>query len=175
MDELLRYLPKQDPEVALLGSSPQSAIWAAEMGLPYVFADFINPNGGPLAAYYREHFRPSRWLSKPHVSVAAWAICAETSQEAFRLSTSARMMLLSLFRGQLIPVPSVEKALAFLEQEGADPATLPEGRRMISGDPDLVRVALGEVAAEYGADEVFVVNIVHEHSARMRSYELIAG
>ena len=31
------------PEVWLLGSSPQSAIWAAELGLPYAFADFINP------------------------------------------------------------------------------------------------------------------------------------
>src|SRR5690348_85850 len=27
----------------LLGSSQQSAIWAAEIGLPYAFADFINP------------------------------------------------------------------------------------------------------------------------------------
>src|ERR687894_2793551 len=33
----------QKPEPWLLGSSPQSAIWAAELGLPYAFADFINP------------------------------------------------------------------------------------------------------------------------------------
>jgi luciferase family oxidoreductase group 1 len=168
MDELLGYFPEMGPEVALLGSSPQSAIWAAEMGLPYVFADFINPGGAPLAMYYREHFRASRWLSEPRVSVAVWAICAETADAAFRLSTSARMMLLSLFRGQLIPVPPVEKALAFLKLEGGDPAELPAGRRMI-------RAALGEVAEAYGADEVFVVNIIHEHSARMRSYELIAS
>src|ERR1700749_3504221 len=31
------------PEVWLLGSSPQSAIWAGEVGLPYAFADFIHP------------------------------------------------------------------------------------------------------------------------------------
>ena len=31
------------PAVWLLGSSPQSAIWAAQLGLPYAFADFINP------------------------------------------------------------------------------------------------------------------------------------
>src|SRR5207248_419039 len=30
------------PELWLLGSSPQSAIWAGELGLPYAFADFIN-------------------------------------------------------------------------------------------------------------------------------------
>src|SRR5215210_4595598 len=37
-------LPER-PEPWLLGSSPQSAIWAAELGLPYSFADFINPRG----------------------------------------------------------------------------------------------------------------------------------
>jgi hypothetical protein len=31
------------------------------------------------------------------------------------------------------------------------------------------------VAAEYGADEVLVVTITHDHAARRRSYELIAG
>ena len=177
MDELLEYFEQphfQSPQVALLGSSPQSAIWAAELGLPYVFADFINPEGAPLAMYYREHFQPSRWLEQPRVGVAVWAVCADTEREAFRLSTSARMMLLSLFRGQLIPVPTVEKAQAFLEQEGVDPATVPAGRRMITGNPERVRRELQEVADTYGADEVFVVNIIHDHAARMRSYELLA-
>ena len=32
-------LPER-PEPWLLGSSPQSAVWAAELGLPYSFADF---------------------------------------------------------------------------------------------------------------------------------------
>src|SRR5439155_87415 len=35
----------EKPEVWLLGSSDQSAIWAQELGLPYAFADFINPEG----------------------------------------------------------------------------------------------------------------------------------
>jgi luciferase family oxidoreductase group 1 len=175
MDELLGYLGNAGPEVTLLGSSPQSAIWAAEMGLPYVFADFINPQGAPLALYYREHFQASAWLAEPRVGVAVWAICAEIREEAFRLSLSARMMLLSLFRGELIAVPTVEKAATFLEREGGDPRDLPAGRRMISGTADMVRAELKDVAESYGADEVFVVNIVHDHAARMRSYELLAG
>src|SRR5271167_2663685 len=44
------------PEPWLLGSSAQSAIWAAELGLPYAFADFINPKGAEIAALYRERF-----------------------------------------------------------------------------------------------------------------------
>jgi luciferase family oxidoreductase group 1 len=37
------------PTVWLLGSSMQSAIWAAQLGLPYAFADFINPGGEELS------------------------------------------------------------------------------------------------------------------------------
>jgi len=173
MDELLGY--KQIPEVSLLGSSVQSAVWAAELGLPYVFADFINPGGEAMTEYYRQHFRPSATLSEPRTSVAAWALAAETDEEALRVSASARMMLLSLFRGRLIPVPSVEKALAFLAHESAPIDTLPAGRRIITGSPERVRESLETVAANYGADEVFVVNIVHDPAARLRCYDLIAN
>src|ERR1700689_2558989 len=59
LDELLKYLGNHtefrfaSPEIWLLGSSQDSAIWAAELGLPYCFADFINPNGAQLMRYYR--------------------------------------------------------------------------------------------------------------------------
>ena len=177
LDELLGYVKNGDPEVSLLGSSPQSAIWAAELGLPYVFADFINPAGEPFAALYREHFVAStreNALREAHVSVCAWAVCAETTEEALRLSASARMMMLLLFRGRLIQVPPVEEALDFLAHEGAPMETLPVQRRVIAGDPVTVRAALETLAQDYGADEVFVVNILYDHAARLRSYELLA-
>lgn len=188
LTELLRYFDRPDsgpfpqapalrfasPEVWLLGSSPQSAIWAAEQGLPYAFADFINPDGAPFAEYYREHFQPSRLLKEPKVAVCAWAVCAATQEEAARLSLSARMMMLLLFRGQLIPVPPVEKAEEFLAREGVEPQSLPLRRRVIAGNPAQVRAELESVASDYGASEVFVVNILFDHAARVRSYELLA-
>jgi luciferase family oxidoreductase group 1 len=164
----------ESPEVWLLGSSPQSAIWAAENGLPYAFADFINPDGAPFAQHYREQFCASDRLPQPKTAVCVWAICAETEADAMRLSLSARMMMLLLFRGQLIPVPRVEKAEEFLAKEAAAPQTLPMRRRIIAGDPGQVRAALESVAGDYGAEEVFVVNILYDHLARVRSYELIA-
>ena len=190
LEELLAYLENRgpvtgpfrqtaamhfdSPEPWLLGSSAQSGIWAAELGLPYVFADFINPNGEAIAAYYREHFEPSARLQQPRAGVAIWAICADTDAEAQRLASSMRMMMLMLFRGQLIPVPPVEKAQAFLAQEGVAEETLPVGRRIIVGSPARVRSMIEEVAADYGAEEVFLINIMHDHAARKRSYELIA-
>jgi len=49
------------------------------------------------------------------------------------------------------------------------------GRRLITGSPGKVRRAIEAVAEEYGAEEVLVVTITHDHAARVRSYELIAG
>jgi luciferase family oxidoreductase group 1 len=165
----------ESPEPWLLGSSPQSGIWAAELGLPYVFADFINPSGEAIAGYYRDHFQASERLQSPRVGVATWAICADTEEEAQRLASSMRMLMLMLYRGRLIPVPSVETALAFLANEGVAAETLPVGRRIIVGAPSKVRSMIEEVAADYGAEEVFIVNIMHDHTARKRSYQLIAN
>jgi len=161
------------PRPWLLGSSPQSAVWAAQLGLPYAFADFINP-GDSYAGIYRERFAASEGLALPVTAVAAWVICADTDEEAQRLASSSRMTLTLLRRGSLIPVPPVDKALRFLAQEGRLLDAQGGARRGIIGSPATVRNGLLELAAEYGAEEVIVVTITHDHGARVRSYELIA-
>ncbi len=165
-------LPER-PEPWLLGSSHQSAIWAAELGLPYAFADFINPAGAEIAALYRERFTPSVELSEPRVMVAVSAICAESDEEAQRLASSMSMAITLLRAGSLIAVPGVETALDFLSHSPS-PQSLPVGRRAIVGDAAAVRRGLEDVARDYGASEVMVVTITHDHAARRRSYELIA-
>ena len=170
----LSALPGGDdaPDVWLLGSSPQSAIWAGELGLPYSIADFISPEGAGNAQLYRARFQPSVRRARPELSVCVSAICAETDEEAERLASSQRMAITLLRRGQLIAVPTVERALEFFEEAGrVDGAA---GRRVVVGSPETVRAGLEAVAAEYGASEVLVVTIVHDHAARRHSYELIA-
>ncbi len=180
LEELMTYLGNrtqfrfESPELWLLGSSQDSAVWAAELGLPYAFADFINPNGAQLARYYRQQFTASDQRPSPRTVVAAWAICAETDAEAERLSLSFRMMMTLLFRGQSIQVPTVERAQSFLEEEKLLPDQVPVGRRIIAGTPARVREAIEAVARNYEAEEVLIVNILHDHAARRRSYELIA-
>jgi luciferase family oxidoreductase group 1 len=162
------------PQPWLLGSSPQSAIWAGELGLRYAFADFINPQGSEIATLYRQRFAPVRDLRAPRTAVAVWALCAPTDEEAQRLASSSRMSMTLLRRGQLIAVPPPEKAMAFLAREGQPPGGAPRGRRAIVGSPEKVRAGVEAVAQEYGADEVIVVTITHDHGARRRSYELLA-
>ena len=162
------------PEVSLLGSSPQSGIWAAQLGLPYVLADFINPQGASIAERYREEFAPSERLDKPRTIVAVWALAAESDREAERLSASHRMAMRLFLRGTLIKVPPVETALRFLAEDSAGERLHNRPRRRIAGSPENVRRKLEAVAAEYGADEVMIVTITHEHEVRRHSYELIA-
>ncbi len=175
-DHPFRHLAKtlpglpEAPEPWLLGSSPQSAIWAAQLGLPYAFADFINPGGSSITAAYRERSEPG----SARIAVAAWCICAETDEEAQHLAASSRMTLRLLRRGRLIPVPPPEKALEFLAGEGASTTGSLPGRRGIIGSPQKVHRELEELASEYGAEEVIVVTITYDHAARRRSYELLA-
>ena len=162
------------PDLWLLGSSAQSGIWAAEVGLPYAFADFINPHGAEIVAKYREDFEPSRHAAEPRVIAAVWALCAETDEEARRIAASAKMMFTLFLRGELIAIPPIEKALEFLESQppGEDPFRT--RRRAIVGSPAKVRAGIEDVAREYGADEVMIVTITYDHQDRRRSYELIA-
>lgn len=170
------------PEPWLLGSSVQSGMWAAQAGLPYAFADFINPHGGAIARHYRETFCPSLSPSvsppgtRPHprVIVATWALCAETGAEAERLAASARMAFAQFLQGPPGPIPPVEVALTYLANHPQEVDALAKRRRWSVGTPSTVRAHLEAVAEEYGADEVMVVTITHDHEARRRSYELIA-
>jgi luciferase family oxidoreductase group 1 len=163
------------PEPWLLGSSPQSAIWAAELGLPYAFADFINPEGAEIAALYRERFAEHEHAdAHPRTAVGVWVICADTDEEAQRLAASGRMTFTLLRRGQLIAVPPPEDALRFLAADERDPTQPRPRRRAVVGSPDTVREQLAAVVASYRAEEAIVVCITYDHQARRRSYELLA-
>ena len=166
------------PECWLLGSSQQSAIWAAELAMPYAFADFINAGGAEIAALYRERFAEHEHAgARPCTAVAVWTICAESDEEARRLAASGRMAFTLLRRGELIAVPPPERALEFLaleERTPRAPGQTRAQRRTVVGAPDAVRAELEDVAAKYGADEVIAVNILYDHLARRRSYELLA-
>jgi luciferase family oxidoreductase group 1 len=159
----------------LLGSSEQSGIWAAELGLRYAFADFINPEGSEIAKLYRRRFVAARDLQAPRIAVAAWVLCAPTDEEAMHLASSSRMTFTLLRRGQLISVPPPEKAVEFLAREGRPTSSgeIP-GRRGIIGSPETVRAGIETLAGSYGADEVIVVTITYDHAVRRRSYELLA-
>jgi luciferase family oxidoreductase group 1 len=166
------------PDLWLLGSSLWSASAAAQLGLSYAFAHFISPEPTRAAIeHYRANFRPSRYLSAPRALVAIGAICADTDAEAERLSASARLVRRRLFQGDLRPIPSVEDAqreLSELPSPGFTD-THTEWPRYFTGSPQTLRAGLAALADALQLEEVMVVTIVHDHGARLRSYELMAN
>ena len=164
------------PEAWLLGSSPQSAVWAAELGLAYAYADFINPAAGiDLVDLYRQRFVASARLPQPRVLVAVWSLCAETDEQADELAASARMTMLLARRGKFTPVPRVETALRFIERRTRNDAPHEAlGKRMVTGSPGTVGDRLRALADDYDTDELLILTVTHDHDARRRSYALLA-
>jgi luciferase family oxidoreductase group 1 len=163
------------PDVWLLGSSMWSASAAAQLGLPYAFAHFIDQlPTRPALEHYRAHFIPSNG-SQPHTVLALGVICAETDDEAERLASSARLFRRRVRQGDVRPIPTPEEALAELGPRTADPIhEAGEFPRYVIGDPERVRSQLIDMASQLVVDEMMIVTIVHDHRARLRSYELIA-
>ena len=182
-DHLFAKLPAllpgrpEGPEPWLLGSSSQSAVWAAELGLPYAYADFINPAvGSEIVDLYRQRFVASARLAQPRVLVAVWALAADTDEQADELAASARMASMLARRGKFTPVPRVETALRFIERRTRTAAPHEAlGKRMVTGSAATVRDGLRALAGQYDTDELLVLTVAHDDAARRRSYELLAG
>lgn len=163
------------PDIWLLGSSDQSAAYAAHFGLAFSFAHFINPVGGPMVMRaYRQFFKPSRYLAAPQGSVGISVICAETNERAEELAGSIHLWRLKNETGHPGPVPPLEEVKSYPYSEH-DRAILERNRgRTIAGDPKTCRAKLEELADAYGLDEMVLVTITHDREARFRSYELLA-
>lgn len=160
----------------LLGSSLFSAQLAGMLSLPFAFASHFAPDMLMQAlATYREHFRPSEQLQKPYAMVAANVIAAESDEEARRLFTSLQQQFVNLRRGTpgLLP-PPIDR----IESYASSPELANVHRalaRSYIGTPETVREGLEGFLRETGADELLVTAQIHDHKARLRSFELVAG
>jgi len=160
----------------MLGSSMWSAAAAAQVGLPYSFAHFIDPVPTRQAIeYYRSHFKPSERLEKPLVVLSLGAIAAESEEEAKRLFSSVRVFGRRIRQGIRTQIPSVEEATEELAtKSGPDRPDNGEFPRIVIGEAEAVRDRLIDIASVLGADEVMIVTITHDHQARLNSYRLLA-
>jgi alkanesulfonate monooxygenase SsuD/methylene tetrahydromethanopterin reductase-like flavin-dependent oxidoreductase (luciferase family) len=80
--------------------------------------------------------------------------------------------------GERRPVPTPEDAIKELRDlgAGADPLTwdASEWPRYIVGAPAQVKSKLEGMARDLQVDELMVLTVIHDHRARLRSYELLA-
>jgi luciferase family oxidoreductase group 1 len=176
--QALQAVPGAGLEVPIwiLGSSTYGAQLAAALGLPYAFASHFAPAQMTQAmALYRERFRPSEQLSAPYVMLGVNVFAADTDAEARRLFSSLQQSFVNLRTGRpgKLPAP-VEDFEARLD---------PHARAMLDnalscsivGSPETVRRGLRDFIARTGADELMVTAQIYDHSARKRSFEILAG
>ncbi len=159
----------------LLGSSGFSAKLAGELGLPFAFAAHFSPeNTLPALALYRKYFQPSRDLQKPYAMVALNVFAAETDEEAQKLATSQYQSFLNLVRGKpgkiKPPVDSMEEF--WTPQEKALVQSRTGGS--IIGSRETVKSGLEKFLRETDADELMINTMTYDHSARLRSYKIVA-
>jgi luciferase family oxidoreductase group 1 len=176
--QLVQAVPGAGLEVPiwLLGSSLFSARLAGEMGLPFAFAAHFAPDLLMDALeIYRSEFRPSAGLAKPHAMAAIGVYAAATDAEARRLFTSQQQAFLNLRRGRpgLLPGPvdSMDGLWNRTEAAGVNHAF----REAVVGSPRTVRQGLAAFIERTGIDELMVTCAMHDHTARVRSLELIAA
>ena len=175
--QMVQAVPGTGTNVPLwiLGSSLFGAQLAAMLGLPYAFASHFAPAAlMPALAVYRDTFQPSAQLQKPYAMIAANIVAAPTDAEARRLFTSAQQSFANIFRGTRgrLPPPIDDIEAYWSPQEKA------EASRMLScsvvGSPETIKRGVAELVARTGADELIVAAAIHDHAARLRSYEILA-
>ena len=176
-NQRIQAVPAAGTEVPLwiLGSSNFGAMLAAELGLPYAFASHFAPEQLiPSLQIYRSRFKPSEQLDRPYAMVGVNIIAAESDAEARRLATTQQMSFVNLFRGARgLSQPPIDD----IESYGS-PSEKAQAARMLArsiiGSPETVRSGIEALVAETGADELIVVSDLYDHTARLRSFELIA-
>jgi len=174
----IQAVPATGTEVPLyiLGSSQFGAMLAAEFGLPYAFASHFAPQL-LLAALelYRSRFRPSAVLERPHAIAGINIVAADTDAEARRLATTQQMSFTNLIRGtrrlSQPPIDDIETYWSPIEKAQVTQMLA----RSIVGSPDTVRQGIRDFVAETGVDEMIVVSDIFDHSARLRSFEIISS
>ncbi|CAB4929138.1 unannotated protein [freshwater metagenome] len=169
------------PDTWLLGSSPSSAHLAAQLGIGYAFATFINPAiAADMLQLYRREFRPTPFgTGAPRAMLAVNTTCAENDEAGRHLVYCVKGFIARLMRGvedQGVPTPEV--ALTELTDQQRDEATwvTPDGRwpRFVAGGPESVVETLDRMVAESGADELMIQDLIADPHARFTSHRLVA-
>jgi luciferase family oxidoreductase group 1 len=173
--QVVRAVPGAGIEVPIwiLGSSLFGAQLAAELGLPYAFASHFAPAALlPALELYRDRFKPSARLERPHVMLGVNVFAADTDEEGRRLFSSLQQAFVNLRRGHPGPLPPPDPGFA--------DRLLPGDVRLIEQmlscsmvrSAGTVRRGLEAFVDRTGADELMIASQIYDHEARRRSYQL---
>lgn len=174
--QVVRAVPGVGLEVPLwiLGSSLFGAQLAGMLGLPFAFASHFAPDALTQALeLYRSRFEPSAQLGRPHAMAGVIVIAADTDAEANYLYTSVQQQFTNMVRNTRglfqPPIDNIETYWS--------PAEKAQASRMlvcsVVGSADTVRRGLDAFVRRTGVDEIMVVSAIYDHTARLRSCQIV--
>jgi luciferase family oxidoreductase group 1 len=173
----VKAVPGAGTEVPIwiLGSSLFGAQLAAHFGLPYAFASHFAPAELMDAlAIYKKTFKPSKYLSKPYAMVLVNIVAAESDEQARYLFTSAQQHFVRMrrnTRGKLPPpIDDIESFWTESEKYFASQMLACS----VVGSPDTLAKGLQAVLDKTQAQELMFTGQIHNHQARLRSFEIAA-
>ena len=173
----VRAIPGTGAHVQLyiLGSSLFGAQVAAALGLPFAFAShFAAQQMLSAVDIYRARFEPSPALARPYVMLGVNIVAAGSDDAARFLATSGRQSFASLRAGMPIQLPPPnrdwEKDVVPFD------ASRLEQLQSVSmvGSGETVAAGLRAFVDRMQPDELVVVSHIHDHTARLRSFEIVA-
>jgi luciferase family oxidoreductase group 1 len=158
----------------ILGSSLYGAQLAAMLGLPYAFASHFAPAQMMDAVQlYRSTFRPSAQLAAPYVMLGFNVFAADSDEQSQLLATSMQQAFVNLRSGRPAQLPP--PVANYLQLAGPQAQALLQSVLSASaiGSPDTVRQSMQAFIHRTGADELMVAGAMFDHTARLRSYEIV--
>ena len=161
--------------VWMLGSGGDGAFHAAQFGLPYVYAHFINPDNLDSAlSSYRANFKASLQEAAPRAALAISLLVADSQEEADYYARPRNIWASQLMQNKAGRFPTLQEAQDF-KPTPKDAAILEMiEARSLTGTVDKVADALAATVNEHAIDEVFALTLIPDLEARKTSYGLLA-
>ncbi|MFD0692975.1 LLM class flavin-dependent oxidoreductase [Paenibacillus sp. GCM10027628] len=168
-------LPAEPAKLFLLGGGGTGTELAGSLGIPYVFAQFINGDETVIKqaiASYRQHFKSVN-ESKPQAILAVSVILTDTDEEAKALAADAKNVKVHLESGRTVTVNNEEKAEEFGKQSGESYTIEVKEASVIHGSKETVRRKLLDLQQAYQLDEIIITVAMQEFKQRLRAIVLL--
>ena len=171
----VRAIPGEgtDIPIYILGSSTDSALLAAKLGLPYAFAGHFAPGQFFQAAeIYQERFQPSEHLQKPYLMACVNIIAGESDEEAQYLSKSHMQAVINILIDKRMPLVAPEETELKVPSESIRQTLNNWFALAFIGSKSTIQHSLSDFVKRSGAKEIIAYTNIFDQKAKINSYKL---